>query len=320
LTASPGFTWANVTAYTIELLTTADGEAPDSVYLDKWSACRMTNAPYKDQDWGVPGPSHAPWGDAEDTNGGFHSWALMADAYTGYPTNSLKLSGADRNTNNYVGGNGFFTRPEDRDWSVSSHIALLARNGGDTNKADPLLRLELIDSGSRTASASEVVSASLYSRVLMARSNMTVDTGFVWTNVQEVKLHMLTGTPGVDPNDVYLKEIQIGSISNQTPVDWSPFNGIEMYVRRAELRGLGAAGCHGSGMVPVAGPLQRNVGIARIPVDEYHGADFGDADQRSREDSGGAVHRQVELGQPDERAVCRPGLVAAGDEQRGVER
>ncbi len=225
--------WSNINALTLELITDSAGQSPAPVCVDQWSAASIGSAPYSDEDWWPAGPGLSPWTDGADTNGGVHSWASVSDPLSGYPSDALKMAGTDRNTNGYVGGNGCDLRPEHRDWSAGSQLAVLMRRNGPTNLPDPGLRVELYDGASRMASASYPAYSSAYSWSLIAKSNMTVDSGFVWTNVTQIKLHMLTGRAGEAPADLYVKTLGLGVASNQTPIDWSGFNGMEFSIQRA---------------------------------------------------------------------------------------
>jgi hypothetical protein len=225
LTGSPDF--GKVTALILSLSSTVADTRPADLLIDRWSLVTLSNAPYMDQYWDVP------WVDGADADGAF-SFSLTADPYGDYPTQSLVMAGADSNANSYVGGNSFFTREEGRDWSSGSHLGLLMRRDGDTNGADPLLRLEVIDGSAHTASVSQVAAVTNYTWALIAYSNMTVDAGFAWTNVEQVKFHLLSGTAGKAPADLYVKAFHAGVVSNETPADWSAYDGIELMVKRED--------------------------------------------------------------------------------------
>ncbi len=218
---TPGFTWSNVSALVLELLTTESNTTPAALYVDDWHLVNLSPAAYRDQDWWPAGSNDNPWTDATDTNGGWHSWSLVSDPYAGYPSNALKMSGFDANSNYYIGGNGFSLRAGDRDWEGLTHIALLARRStADTNFAEPLLAISLVDGGSQTARISQVITPTNYVDLLLDFTYMEVDEGFQWSNVQSVIFELLSGTPGRQPADVYLKQFRIGTVSNRFEQDW----------------------------------------------------------------------------------------------------
>ncbi|MBN1268178.1 MAG: hypothetical protein JXB04_01200 [Kiritimatiellae bacterium] len=192
----------------------------------------LNSAAAGDQDWWPGGAVCSPWLDGSDMNGGTHTWTLVTDTFQGYPTNALRMSGTDRNTNSYIGGNGFSTRTADRDWGSGTHLALLLRRDGSAGLPHPMLRVELTD-GARTAAVTHVAASGTYAWCLVAKADMEVDAGFAWTNIVDAKFHMLTTTAGEDPADLLIKQFRLATVANETPTDWSAYNGMEITVKRA---------------------------------------------------------------------------------------
>ncbi|OQA24847.1 MAG: hypothetical protein BWY59_02015 [Verrucomicrobia bacterium ADurb.Bin345] len=220
LAASPSFTLTNITALVVETFTAVEGQEPAACQLDGWRLVNLAAATYADQDWWPQGTNSAEWGDDADMNGGWHAWAIVEDAWGVYPTNALRMSGTDANTNYYIGGNGFSLRDADRNWDGITYLSLLARRADITN-AEPMLSISLRDgTGARTAQVTQVIVATNYMDLRIPLADMTVSPGFQWTNIASVTFEMLTGHPGLRPSDMFLKELRIGTASNEYEQDW----------------------------------------------------------------------------------------------------
>ena len=220
MTVSGPFAWTNVDGLTLELVTSQSGQRPADVFVDGWTVATLTNEPYADQDWWPAGTNDAPWVDGSDSVGGWHAWTLVQDPESGYPTGAVRLSGWDANSNSYIGGNGFSSRADQKDWSGVDALSLLARRGDITN-AEPLLVLSLRDAtGAGTASVSQVIVSTNYQPLRIPLDDMTVTAGFQWTNISAVVVEYLSSVPGRRASDVYLKEFQIGIVSNLYEQDW----------------------------------------------------------------------------------------------------
>ena len=231
---SGNFAWSNITAFTLELLTTSSGRRPGQVWVDNWAGATLTNTTFHDQDWWPQGPLTWPWGDVVDNSGGTCTWSLVSDPASGLLTNSLKMSGTDRNTNSYVGGNGCALRSEDCNWSGVTNLAVTIRRAPGA-APDPLLSLELDDGAGRTATASIEATDTNYARLVVPYTSMTFSTGFSWTNVQTVKLSLLTTVAGSAPADLYIKRFELGNSADQPDRDWSKYDAVEMWVKRGPL-------------------------------------------------------------------------------------
>ena len=214
------FSWTNVDGVTLELITSQTGQRPADVFVDGWMVATLTNESYVDQDWWPQGTNDVPWGDGTDSAGGWHTWTVVEDPVDGYPANAVRLGGLDANSNFYIGGNGFSLRDGEKDWSGAGCLSLLARRGDMTN-AEPLLAISLRDaSGARTAQVSQVIVSTDYLPLRIPFADMAVTPGFEWTNVSAVVFELLSGTAGGRASDVYLKELQIGSVTNVYEQDW----------------------------------------------------------------------------------------------------
>jgi len=88
--------------------------------------------------------------------------------------------------------------------------------------ANPMIRFELLDGAAHTAEVTEVVAWDTYKESLLAFSNMTGAGVFQWTNVTTIKMHLLTASAGIVPADVYLRQLQLGTVSNEYEQDWFP--------------------------------------------------------------------------------------------------
>jgi hypothetical protein len=220
LSQSPGFTFTNISVLVIESYSSASSQEPAACQVDIWRLVNLVAVANPDQDWWPAGTNDAPWADVIDTNGGWNSWTVVEDNLDGFPANALRMSGADANTNFYIGGNGFSLRDADKDWSRVTYLSLLARRGDITN-AEPMLLISLLDStGTHTAQVTQVIVDTNYMALRIPFREMLVSPGFQWTNVSSVTFEMLTGTPGRRPSDMYLKEFQIGTASNEYEQDW----------------------------------------------------------------------------------------------------
>ena len=221
LTTHGSFTLTSVNALTLELITTVSGQRPGNVWVDQWSCANIAASTFDDQDWWPQGTNTTPWGDGADSQGGWHTWELVSDPATGLLTNSLRLSGFDANTNSYLGGNGCSLRDAYKDWSYAECISLLARKGDITN-ADPILSISLRDgTGLYTAQVSQVVVSTNYTSMVIPFSDMNCPSGFQWSNVSVMVFEMLSGTAGERASDLYIKQLQIGSVSNLSEQNWN---------------------------------------------------------------------------------------------------
>lgn len=221
MTNSAAFDWSNVQAVVFHLV--SGGETrPRDLWVDAWTRGVLTNSSYVDQDWWPQGPALTPWVDGSDTSGGWHTWQLVNEPAPGFPSQSLRMAGYDANSNNYIGGNGFTVRSADRDWSGLNSFAVTVRRADATN-ADPVLVVSFRDaSETRTAQVSVVVVSTNYVQQVVPLEDMTVTTGFDWSNVAYVVFEMLSGAAGARPSDLLVKEFSLGMVSNITEADWWP--------------------------------------------------------------------------------------------------
>lgn len=215
------FSLTNVNALTIELLSTISGQRPANTWVDQWSCATITVSTLDDQDWWPQGTNTTPWGDGSDAQGGWHTWQLVSDPAPGLLPNSLLLSGFDANSNGYVGGNGCALRDAYKNWSHAQCMALLARKSDITN-ADPIISISLRDgTGLYTAQVSQVVVSTNYTSLIIPFSDLTFPPGFQWSNVSVLAFETLSGTPGERASDVYVKQLQLGSVSNLNEQNWN---------------------------------------------------------------------------------------------------
>ena len=221
-TVHGAFDLAAVDAYTLEFITISSGQRPDDVLVDQWQAAQLTNSTFVDQDWWPAGPTDEPWGDETDSQGGWMNWTLVNDPLESYPTNSLRISGFDANSNSYIGGNGFSPRESEQDWTGIEALSLIARRGDDTN-TEPILLISMRDgSGVRTAQVSVVIVPTNYIPLHIPVADMTVNPGFTWSNVTDVVFEVLSSEPGNPSSSIYLKEFSRGAITNVNEQDWWP--------------------------------------------------------------------------------------------------
>jgi hypothetical protein len=197
MTAGSGFNWSNITALTLELFTTQAGQAPPTVYLDKWQAGVLTNAP--DQTWWTP------WG--------LEVWTQTADKAVG--NFALRLGGTDSNNDYYIGGSGFGTSLSERNWTSHNALVMYVKRGpGAMNvKPDPKFKITVdnddLDSNTNYASVETRVSNTNYTEILIPFADFDTSTDFVWTNIVRLKLELFaSGGVTNTPYDCYIDHLR----------------------------------------------------------------------------------------------------------------
>ncbi|MDD2238112.1 MAG: hypothetical protein PHG65_12980, partial [Kiritimatiellae bacterium] len=225
-----GFSWANVTELRVGMLSTTNGVQPGDLCMDAWSVVATEKTLY-DQDWWTP------WVDTNDPTGtNEFEFKLESDAVIG-GTNVLTLSGLDQDnaTNSvygYIGGSGFSVRAFECDWSDYTHFKITARRDS-VGEANPVIQVTITDKNGKTAHIGRTVKNTGYLRQCCSFADMEPEAGFDWSAIEDVKFELLTDEAHVTPGKLYIQDFVLGVMPNESPRDWTPFNGMELKTRRA---------------------------------------------------------------------------------------
>ncbi|MDD4735278.1 MAG: hypothetical protein PHP44_04140, partial [Kiritimatiellae bacterium] len=225
-----GFSWANVTELRVGMLSTTNGVQPGDLCMDAWSVVATEKTLY-DQDWWTP------WVDTNDPTGtNEFEFKLESDAVIG-GTNVLTLSGLDQDnaTNSvygYIGGSGFSVRAFECDWSDYTHFKITARRDS-VGEANPVIQVTITDKNGKTAHIGRTVKNTGYLRQCCSFADMEPEAGFDWSAIEDVKFELLTDEAHATPGKLYIQDFVLGVMPNESPRDWTPFNGMELKIRRA---------------------------------------------------------------------------------------
>ncbi len=161
-----------------------------------------------EMDWWTAGSGYQPWGDA--------AWTQSTDAVEGLY--ALQISGSVTNDAQwYIGGNGCAIPVPKQDWSANSAVIVYGKQGNETNKVQPKFKLTLDNDYAETNGNEAVLETKVantnYYEMVMAFDDFLVDDNFAWTNVKMVKIEFFTGEAGEQPNDLFLDEFRLASIT-----------------------------------------------------------------------------------------------------------
>ncbi len=118
----------------------------------------------------------------------------------------------------YIGGDGYgFTWTN---WTAFNGMTLwLKRESGSA--PDPLLRIGVhCVNPDRTATVDRIITATAYEQTGIFFSEMTVPGGFNWTNIDAIRLELMTTNSGVRPANVFVDQWQAGTLTNYVDQDW----------------------------------------------------------------------------------------------------
>ncbi|MDD2236198.1 MAG: glycosyl hydrolase [Kiritimatiellae bacterium] len=200
--ACPSLVWTNITALRLMVLTTQSNVLPANVIVDTFG---VSTSAAPDQIWWT-----VPWG--------LSTWELSSDAAEG--TYALRMGGTDAG-GGYIGGNGCCLAGK-TDWSDCDGIAFYAKRGTNA-ETKPWLRIELDSDGTDTTDNSAILDFSLqntgYSRFVVPFSLFECSDDFSFAHVERLMLHLLTHTYGVQPADVYLDHLEVGTYTATNTAD-----------------------------------------------------------------------------------------------------